>query len=170
MKRFIFAIVISGCAVLTGCDAVTTPTEDVTTDTVITQTETQYLSEESSTTANEKQLQMKIGDESVSVEWENNEAVAALLDHVENEPLKIETTNYEGFEQVGEIGISIPSDDKQLTTIPGDIVLYSDDKLVVFYGSNSWSYTKLGKITNKTESELKNMLEKENTTITLETK
>ena len=71
---------------------------------------------------------------------------------------------------MGEIGISIPSDDKQLTTIPGDIVLYSDDKLVVFYGSNSWSYTKLGKITNKTESELKNMLEKENTTITLETK
>ena len=170
MKKHTLATIISCCLFLSGCGAVTTPTEDFTTDAIITKSETEKKTEESTTTEKEKQLQMMIGDEPVSVDWEKNEAVAAIQNLVESEPLKIETSNYGGFEQVGEIGMSLPSNDKQLTTAPGDIVLYLDDKIVIFYGSNSWSYTKLGKVTNKSESELKNLLENESATITLELK
>ena len=38
------------------------------------------------------------------------------------------------------------TDNEQITTYSGDIVLYSGDKIVVFYGSNSWAYTRLGKM------------------------
>lgn len=73
---------------------------------------------------------------------------------------------YGGFEQVGSIGQSIVRDDEQLTTSPGDIVLYSGDQIVVFYGSNSWSYTKLGHI-DMSEGELTELLSNGDVTITL---
>ena len=73
---------------------------------------------------------------------------------------------YGGFEQVGSIGKSIASDDKQTVTKPGDIVLYSSDKIVVFYGSNSWSYTRLGKI-NMSQKELEQLLGNGDVTVTL---
>ena len=74
---------------------------------------------------------------------------------------------YGGFEQVGSIGSSLPTNDKQMTTTSGDIVLYSSNQIVIFYGSNSWSYTKLGKITNKTDDELSELLGNGNVSITL---
>jgi hypothetical protein len=73
---------------------------------------------------------------------------------------------YGGFEQVGSIGQAISRDDKQTTTEPGDIVLYSGNQIVVFYGSNSWAYTRLGKI-DLTEKELKDLLSNGDVTITL---
>ena len=75
---------------------------------------------------------------------------------------------YGGFEQVGSFGTNLPRDDKQTTTQAGDIVLYSGNQMVVFYGSNSWAYTRLGKITDKSAEELKEMLGNGNVTITLE--
>jgi hypothetical protein len=65
---------------------------------------------------------------------------------------------YGGFEQVGNLGQSLPHNDKQTTTRAGDIVLYAGDSVVVFYGSNSWAYTRLGKITDPSEAELSQML------------
>jgi hypothetical protein len=53
---------------------------------------------------------------------------------------------YGGFEQVGPIGWDIVSNDQQTTTQAGDIVLYSGDQIVIFYGSNSWAYTRLGHV------------------------
>ena len=76
---------------------------------------------------------------------------------------------YGGFEQVGSLGSTLPRDDKKITTEAGDIVLYSGNQIVVFYGSNSWAYTKLGKITDKTASEMKELLENGDITLTLHT-
>lgn len=55
----------------------------------------------------------------------------------------------------------------QTTTSAGDIVLYSGDQIVVFYGSNSWAYTRLGKITDKTDAEMADLLNKGDVTITI---
>ena len=55
-------------------------------------------------------------------------------------------SDYAGFEKVGALDFSLPADDVQTTTQSGDIVLYQGNQIVVFYGTNSWSYTKLGKI------------------------
>ncbi|SEQ33280.1 hypothetical protein SAMN02910369_01587 [Lachnospiraceae bacterium NE2001] len=108
---------------------------------------------------------MTINDTKVDVTWENNASVAELKELAED-GLTISMTMYGGFEQVGSIGKSITRDDKQTTTSAGDIVLYSGNQLVVFYGSNSWAYTRLGKI-KLTEKELTNLLSNGDVTITL---
>ena len=106
----------------------------------------------------EPTLTLIINSIPVTVQWEENESVAALTELVKNEPLTIQMSMYGGFEQVGPIGQSIPRDDQQTTTQAGDIVLYSGNQIVVFYGSNSWAYTRLGHITDKTPQELKELL------------
>lgn len=115
----------------------------------------------------EKILQLKIGDTAVEVAWEENESVEALKKLCEKEPLTIQMSMYGGFEQVGPIGTGLPSNDVQTTTTSGDIVLYSGNQMVVFYGSNIWEYTKLGHITNQDEAGMKELLGKGNITITI---
>lgn len=91
----------------------------------------------------EETMKLTIGGEAVPVTWEENESVEALRALA---PLEIELSMYGGFEQVGAIGQSLPRDDEQTTTAAGDIVLYSGNQIVVFYGSNSWAYTRLGHV------------------------
>ena len=110
---------------------------------------------------------LKINGETVSVEWEDNESVEALMDLVSKEPLSIRMSMYGGFEQVGSIGTSLPRNDVQTTTEAGDIVLYSGDQIVVFYGSNSWAYTRLGKVTDKSKKEMADLLGNGDVTITI---
>ena len=113
----------------------------------------------------EKTMKMEISGKAVSVEWEENASVQALKELCRSEPLEIQMSMYGGFEQVGSIGQSIERDDTQTTTAPGDIVLYSGDQIVVFYGTNSWSYTRLGKITDCGGSTLKELLANGDVTI-----
>ncbi len=112
-------------------------------------------------------MRMKINDSYVTVKWENNDSARALWELCKNRPLTIKTSMYGGFEQVGSIGESLPSDDKKTTTEAGDIVLYSGNQIVVFYGSNSWEYTRLGKITDKSPDELTKLLSNKNATIVI---
>lgn len=112
-----------------------------------------------------KTMLMKIGDKSVDVAWEENASVEELKSLAAS-GLTISMSMYGGFEQVGPIGKSITRDDKQTTTTAGDIVLYSGNQLVVFYGSNSWAYTRLGRV-NLSENELKELLSNGDVTITL---
>ena len=111
-------------------------------------------------------MQMKIGETDVEVAWEDNESVEALKE-LAQDGLRIQMSMYGGFEQVGSIGKSLPREDSQTTTQAGDIVLYSGNQLVVFYGSNSWAYTRLGRIVDKSASELSALLGSGDVTITL---
>lgn len=97
----------------------------------------------------EEMLCLKIGETAVAVDWEENEAVLALKELCREEKLSIALSMYGGFEQVGPIGKSLPRNDVHTTTAAGDIVLYSGNQIVIFYGSNSWSYTRLGHITDR---------------------
>lgn len=99
------------------------------------------------------------------VEWENNRSVNALKEIL---PLSVNMHRYGGFEQVGELGKSLPRDDKRITTSAGDIVLYSGNQIVIFYGSNTWAYTRLGKIAGKTQAELTSLLGGKDVTLTIE--
>lgn len=112
-------------------------------------------------------LKMMIEDTTVAVAWENNESVEALKALCENEPLVIRMSMYGGFEQVGPIGTRLPSRDAQTTTSAGDIVLYSSNQIVVFYGANSWVYTRLGHITDRDASGMADLLSNGNVTITI---
>ena len=112
-----------------------------------------------------KTLTMKIDGKKVAVDWEKNESVAALTELVKDKPLTVQTSMYGGFEQVGSLGTSLPRNDAQTTTQAGDIVLYSGNQIVVFYGTNSWAYTRLGHITDKTAAQMKDLLGNGNVTI-----
>ena len=96
--------------------------------------------------ASKQVLTLTIDGIAVDVRWENNDAVSELLDYVKDAPIVVHTSAYGGFEQVGSFPRSFSRNDVLMTTEPGDIVLYSGNQLVGFFGSNSWSYTKLGHI------------------------
>ena len=109
----------------------------------------------------EEIMKLEIDENVLDVSWNNNASITALN---EMKPLTVNMHLYGGFEQVGSIGKSIVSDDKEITTKPGDIVLYSNNQIVVFFGTNTWSYTKLGHI-NLSDSELNTLLNKSNVTL-----
>ena len=99
--------------------------------------------------------------------WEDNQAVAALRDMAREGDVTIQMSMYGGFEQAGSLGQNLPRDDKQTTTTSGDIVLYSGNQMVVFYGSNSWSYTRLGHISDKNAEDITDLLSNGDVTITI---
>ena len=107
---------------------------------------------------------LMIDGEECPVEWEENESVEALKELC---PLKVKMSMYGGFEQVGSLGKSLPKSDEQIVTEYGDIVLYSGNQIVVFYGSNSWAYTRLGHI-DMTQDELTELLGNGDVEITIE--
>lgn len=127
--------------------------------------ETRMSESEETEVEDTQTLKMTIDNTVVDVIWEENASVEELKELAVS-GLTVPMSMYGGFEQVGPIGQSIARDDEHIATAPGDIVLYSGDQIVVFYGSNSWAYTRLGKI-NMSEDELTELLGNGDVTITL---
>ena len=98
----------------------------------------------------EMQMNVQVGGSNFTATLEENEAVDALVDMMEQGPVTIRMSDYSGFEKVGPLGTSLPTSNQQTTTQAGDIVLYQGNQIVMFYGSNSWSYTRLGHINDLT--------------------
>lgn len=93
-----------------------------------------------------EKMTLQIGNNTFTATLENNDAVDALVDMMREAPIVIQMSDYSGFEKVGSLGTSLPASNKQTTTQSGDIVLYNGNQIVIFYGFNSWSYTRLGRI------------------------
>lgn len=89
---------------------------------------------------------LQIGNNNFTATLESNAAVDAFVDMMREAPVVIQMSDYSGFEKVGSLGTSLPTSNSQTTTESGDIVLYNGNQIVIFYGSNSWSYTRLGRI------------------------
>ena len=111
-------------------------------------------------------LHLSINDTELPVAWEDNGSVEALRELAGTQPLVMQMSMYGGFEQVGSLGTSLPRNDRQTVTQAGDIVLYSGDQIVLFYGSNSWVYTRLGKA-DVSASRMKELLGNGNVTVTI---
>lgn len=100
-------------------------------------------------------MELCINGEQSMVRWEENETVSGLMDMLDKEgPIDISMHPYGGFEQVGDLGRDLISSDERITTGPGDIVLYQRNQIVVFFGSNTWEYTRLGTITDGSQQKL----------------
>ena len=95
-------------------------------------------------------MNVQIGDTSFIATLEDNAATGELIEMMREAPITINMNDYSGFEKVGPLGRSLTTDNHQTTTSAGDIVLYSGNQIVMFYGSNSWSYTRIGKIDDLT--------------------
>ena len=112
-------------------------------------------------------LKLFIDEKEIPIVWENNEAVKALYEYTKNNPLNIDMRMYGGFEQVGSLGTNLPTEDHNIVTEAGDIVLYNGNQIVIFYESNSWAYTKLGKIDNANEEYMKQLLAEKDVKVTI---
>lgn len=88
-----------------------------------------------------------------------NKAVTALIDILKQSDITYTADDYGNFEKVGSLGHTLPTENSQITTEAGDVILYSGNQIVLFYGSNSWSYTRLGKINGYSASELRALLD-----------
>ena len=149
MKKILTALLLIISFVLVGCNSNNSINNS-------TYSENTIISD-----VEDKILKLYIDDINIDVTWENNASVNALK---ELETITVNMHQYGGFEQVGSIGKTITSNDKQITTNPGDIVLYSSNQIVIFFGSNTWSYTKLGHL-NLNQDELNNLLDKESVVV-----
>lgn len=109
-------------------------------------------------------MKFYINDMEIPVNWEKNASVVEIAEEASKNEIIVEMSMYSDNEQVGSLGKKYSSSDKQTTTHNGDIVLYNSSNIVVFYGSNSWAYTRLGKM-ELSEQEIVDMLSNGSVTI-----
>ncbi len=105
-----------------------------------------------------QKMYITIDGKTFSVVLVDNEATQTLVTALQEGDITYEAHDYGGFEKVGALGRSLPTSDTQTTTQAGDVILYSGNQIVLFYGSNSWSYTRLGRIEYSTQAELESFL------------
>ena len=86
------------------------------------------------------------GGKSFTATLEENSSAKALKKQLAKESITMEMNDYGDMEKVGSLGISLPRNDRQTTTGPGDIILYLGNNLVIYYDTNSWNFTRIGKI------------------------
>lgn len=176
MSKRIVATLVIILPLLTGCKANNTgdfqednavKTESsVQTDTNESKEQTEMKIVDESALAN-NQIRVTVGSSSFIVNLEDNETAKALKEILTDEDLIISASNYGGFEKVCQLGKTLPHNDKQITTEAGDVMLYSGNQIVFFYGANSWSYTRIGKVEASSIEELESMLSGLETEITL---
>ena len=88
----------------------------------------------------------------------DNSSADAFLDLLKDGDVTIEMHDYGNFEKVGPLGTTLPSNDEQITTEPGDVILYQGNQVTIYYDVNSWSFTRLGKVQGLSQAELKEIL------------
>lgn len=137
-----------------------------------TSTEKQVTDSKASTKRQNKEeeidmIKIKVNNDVLDVKLEENEATKSLVERLKNGDISVRANEYGGFEKVGDLGFSLPRNDTSITTSAGDIVLYQGNQISLFYNSNSWSYTKLGKVKNVSSKELKKILGSGDVTLVL---
>ena len=95
------------------------------------------------------------GKDTLSAVLADSRAAESFAELLAKGSVTVQMHGYGGFEQVGSLPKSLPRNDTQISTEPGDIMLYQGNQVVIFYGTNSWAYTRLGKITGVSQDELR---------------
>ena len=114
-----------------------------------------------------QKMYITIDGKTLPVTMVDNAATQTLMAALQEGDITYEAHDYGGFEKVGALGRSLPSSDTQITTQAGDVILYNDNQIVLFYGSNSWSYTRLGHIEYTSQEELESFLKARQGNITV---
>ncbi len=172
MKRIItiFALIMSffsGCASDTDHEAEfneMSVKSEITVDTNNEAVSDTAVKEEKS---EENIMYIKIGDTILTAELADNSSADALKEMLSEGSVTIEMSDYANFEKVGDLGKSLPRNDEQITTEAGDLILYQGNNFVIYYDTNSWNFTRLGKIKDVSAEELIDILGDGNVTVTL---
>jgi hypothetical protein len=103
-------------------------------------------------------IKITVSGKTLPVKIEDNEATKALVAVLSEASITYEAQDYGGFEKVESLGLTLPANNSKITTQPGDVILYNSNQIVQFYGSNTWSYTRIGKMQYESLDELKSFL------------
>ncbi len=112
-------------------------------------------------------ITLKVGDHRWTATLADNSSARALRDLLAKGDITIPMRDYAGMEKVGPLGTTLPRNDRPTNTSPGDLILYQGNQFVIYYGTNSWPLTRLGKIDNATRESLLAVLGDGNVTVTL---
>ena len=119
------------------------------------------------TTMMAQKIQITIGGQTQNVTLADNAATKVLVEKLRQAPVNVTLNSSGGFEIWGPLGFSLPTSNEQINAQPGDIVLYNGSNICMFYGSNSWGYTRLGKIDGLSGNELRTFLKAGESNITV---
>ena len=125
------------------------------------------VTEDSDMNATDNQIIISANGQELTATLAQNSSAEALRELLQEGPLTISMRDYGSMEKVGDIGTSLPTNDEQITTEAGDLILYMGSAFVIYYAPNSWNFTRLGKIDNITAKELKDFLGNGNVEITI---
>ena len=132
-------LIVIFMALLTGCSSTVNNSGDITkTDTNI--------------------IYAYIDDNILEINLEDNSSAEAFLKHLKENDIVVDMSDYGGFEKVGDLGFNLPRNDTDINATSGDVILYQGNSITIYYGNNSWNFTKLGKIENVSQDKLKNIL------------
>ena len=106
------------------------------------------------------QITSDSGSHKLTATLADNSSATAFYQLLEKSPVTIKMSDYGNFEKVGSLGTTLPRNDTQITTSAGDIILYQGNQITIYYDKNSWSFTRLGKINDITQAQLKKILGK----------
>ena len=115
----------------------------------------------------QNKLYLTVGNRTMTATLAETATTRSLIRLLESGPVTANMSDYGGFEKVGELPQSLPASDSRITATPGDIMLYQGRNMVIFYGSNTWNYTPLGKFDGITAASLQEFLGNGNNNITL---
>lgn len=110
-------------------------------------------------------IKVNINNRVLDIKLENNSSVNAFIEKLKENDVIINAHDYGNFEKVGDLGFELPTNDEKITTEPGDLILYQGNQITLYYDTNTWSFTKLGKVQNVSKEDLKQILGKDDVTM-----
>lgn len=102
-----------------------------------------------------QKMYLTIGDVTKSATLVSNSSTEALVAQLQKGNITYEAHDYGNFEKVGKLGYTFPENNEQINTVPGDLILYQGENLCIYYDTNSWNFTRIGKLDNMTQSDIK---------------
>ena len=115
----------------------------------------------------EMKMKVQVGDTVFTATLAENSSVDGLKELMADGPLTLNMSDYAGMEKGADLGITLPQNNEQMNTRAGDIILYQGRTFVIYYDTNSWSLTPIGKIDNVDPEELRKVLGSGDVTVTL---
>ena len=119
-----------------------------------TKTPTDQVPADKSDGNGETMIYAHVGDETLIIKPEDNSSAEALIELLKRGDIAVAMHDYGGFEKVGSLGASIPTNDERITTEPGDLILYQGNQITIYYDTNTWSFTRLGKVQGMTTEQI----------------
>lgn len=114
------------------------------------------------------QITSDSGSHKITATLTDNSSATAFYELLKKGPVTIKMSDYGNFEKVGSLGTTLPRNDSQITTSAGDIILYQGNQITIYYDTNSWNFTRLGKVDGVTQAELTKILGKDDVTAVFE--